>query len=413
MGQTYQQPLPFQTGSVIQANTPYQMSFTAQADGTVDQILLPHVTNHILRVTILQDLSDPQFVASGFLLVAPTDDGRNAATSQVTLFTQQPTLNAQQNYLMKVEVLDPAFQLDLCGTVKLAIAASNSPVEQQVGPSSECIARAAQPYQVNFIPLADGTLTQVTFSRVMDISVPRPQTLNVELSSGQDFSSDQVLARASVSGDFVPTGDPRGNPASLILNHPATLRQGSTYYLRLGTTGVALTLSGSTIANETDFDWNLPFRLDGYDGFNGIYRGDLNLQVYWDDNANKLARYESYLDQTDYIFIPTAHQYMQTTRLPERFPLTTAYYRQLLGCPADKNIIWCYRVAKPGMFNGQSRFLPGCHLSIHIRRLDRWSSTIRIAKNPSHSMIIQRCSSSARDPITTRPRYRLHWGVWI
>ena len=117
-----------------------------------------------------------------------------------------------------------------------------------------------------------------------------------------------------------------------------------------------MTFIGSAISNETDIDWNLPFRLDGYDGFNGIYRGDLNLQVYWDDDANKLARYESYLDQTDYIFIPTAHQYMQTTRLPERYPLTTAYYRQLLGCPADKDIIWCYRVAEPGMFKGNLGF---------------------------------------------------------
>ena len=47
---------------------------------------------------------------------------------------------------------------------------------------------------------------------------------------------------------------------------------------------------------------------------------------------------------------------MQTTRIPERYPLTTVYYRQLLGCPADKDIIWCYRVAEPGMFNGSLGF---------------------------------------------------------
>ncbi len=193
---------------------------------------------------------------------------------------------------------------------------------------------------------------------------PGSQTLHLVLSSGQDFSSDQVLASASATADFVPNADPRGNPVKLVLDHPATLQHGVTYYLRFDTTGTALTLNGSAIANETDYDWNLPFRVDGYDGFNGIYRGDLNLQVYWDDNANKLARFESYLDQTDYIFIPTAHQYMQTTRLPERYPLTTAYYRQLLGCPADKDIIWCYRVAEPGMFNGNLGFSPGCHFRI-------------------------------------------------
>ena len=79
-----------------------------------------------------------------------------------------------------------------------------------------------------------------------------------------------------------------------------------------------------------------PSAVDGYDAFGGIYRGDLNLQVYWDDNAEKLDRFVTTLDQTDYIFIPTNHQYAQITRLPERYPLTTLYYRELIGCPAGE-----------------------------------------------------------------------------
>jgi YYY domain-containing protein len=355
-GTSYQQPLPFQAGSVIQANAPYQLAFTTQVDGVLNQILLPHVTNHILRVTILQNLSDPQQVASGFLLVSPAIDGATKSASQILLFNQLPALDAQQNYVINVEVLDPAFQLDLCGPLLLSVAASNSPVEQTIDPSPQCIVSSGQPYQIQFTPQTNGTLTHITFSRVADVSASGSQTLHLVLSSGQDFSSDQVLASASAMADFVPAHDPRGNPFNLVLDHPATLKSGVTYYLRFDTTGAALTLIGSAIANETDYDWNLPFRLDGYDGFNGIYRGDLNLQVYWEDNANKLARYESFLDQTDYIFIPTAHQYMQTTRLPERYPLTSAYYRQLLGCPVDKNIIWCYRVAKPGVFKGNLGF---------------------------------------------------------
>ncbi len=355
-GTTYQQPLPFQTGSVIQANAPYQMAFSTQTGGTLDQILLPHVTNHILKVTILQSPSDSQQVATGFMLVAPNLGGRATPASQILLFSQPAVLSAQQNYLINVEVLDPAMQLDLCGPLQLTITASSSPVEQTIDPTPQCIAGAGQPYQARFTPQADGTLSDMAFGSVVDISRYGSQTLNMVLSSGQDFSPDQVLASASVTADIVPGADPRGNPVKLVLDHPATLRSGVTYYLRFDTNGTALTLNGSAIANETDYDWNLPFRLDGYDGFNGIYRGDLLLQVYWDDNANKLARYESYLNQTDYIFIPTAHQYMQTTRLPERYPLTTTYYRQLLGCPADKDIIWCYRVARPGMFKGSLGF---------------------------------------------------------
>jgi YYY domain-containing protein len=356
-GTTYQQPVPFQAGSVVQSTVPYQMAFTAQADGALDQILLPHVTNHILRVSFLQNPSAPQSLASGFMLVTPTLGGGVDPASQRLIFDQLPTLSSQVSYLIKVEVLDPGFQLDLCGPLQLSIAANDSPVSQSIAPSSQCIASDNQPYQTQFTPQADGPLTQMTFSRVVDVSPSGQQTLHMLVSAGQDFTPDQVLGTASVTTDFVPNyADPRGNPVNLVLDHPATLKHGVTYYLRFDTNGMGLTFIGSAISNETDIDWNLPFRLDGYDGFNGIYRGDLNLQVYWNDDANKLARYESYLGQTDYIFIPTAHQYMQTTRIPERYPLTSAYYRQLLGCPADKDIIWCYRVAEPGMFKGSLGF---------------------------------------------------------
>ena len=115
------------------------------------------------------------------------------------------------------------------------------------------------------------------------------------------------------------------------------------YFLKIETLGSGLVISGSYIANETDYDWGLPFRIDGYDAFGGIYRGDLILQVYWDDNADKLNRFVETLNAADYIIIPTNHQYAQITRLPERYPLTTLYYRELLGCPEGEDIIECYR----------------------------------------------------------------------
>jgi len=96
----------------------------------------------------------------------------------------------------------------------------------------------------------------MTFSRVVDVSTSGQQTLHFLVSSGQDFTPEQVLATASVTADFVPTNaDPRGNPVKLVLNHPATLRHGVTYYLRFDTTGMALTFIGSAISNETDIDW--------------------------------------------------------------------------------------------------------------------------------------------------------------
>ncbi len=42
-GSVYQQPLPFPTGGQIQNGTPYPLSFTANASGTLTEVYFPHV----------------------------------------------------------------------------------------------------------------------------------------------------------------------------------------------------------------------------------------------------------------------------------------------------------------------------------------------------------------------------------
>jgi YYY domain-containing protein len=217
-------------------------------------------------------------------------------------------------------------------------------------PADASIASGA-PYLTTFIAATDGALTEVLLPHVL-ATPASAQTLSVSL-LGQPDSAP--ILTASLTSEFRAADDPRGEPVTFKFNEPFLLIKGQTYFLRIETTG-ALKLTGAAIANETDYDWNLPFRVDGYDAFGGLYRGDLNLQVYWDDNADKVARFQNILDQTDYIFIPTNHQYGQITRIPERYPLTTLYYRELIGCPPGEDIIRCYRVAEPGAFKGRLGF---------------------------------------------------------
>ncbi len=212
------------------------------------------------------------------------------------------------------------------------------------------------PYQTVFTAQNDGALTDILFAHVADSAASGAQTLTLSLATAPDPLPEQILATATLTADFTPATDPRGEPVTLTFDQSVAVLTGQTYYLVLETTGGALTLTGATVINETDYDWTLPFRINGYDGFGGLYRGDLNLQIYLDDNADKLARFLYTLDEGDYILIPTNHQYGQTTRLPERYPLTTVYYRELIGCPPEKDIIWCYRVAEPGTFHGNLGF---------------------------------------------------------
>ena len=214
------------------------------------------------------------------------------------------------------------------------------------------------PYTTTFVPMKDGILTDISFGYVADLTGADARTLRLLVAHEANPSPEQILAQATKTADFTTntaSNDPRGIPLNLQLDAPLLVQQGEYFTLQIETDG-NLMVNGSAVINETSYDYGLPFRVDGFDAFAGMYRGDLVLEVYWDDNADKLTRLTSTLDQGDYIFIPTNHQYAQITRLPERYPLTTEYYRQLIGCPADKNIIACYHDAQAETVQGNLGF---------------------------------------------------------
>jgi YYY domain-containing protein len=222
----------------------------------------------------------------------------------------------------------------------------------------------AAPYDVQFAAFASGKLTEIFIDHALNVGNPGTQTLSISVAGASGMFADQALANASLTSDFgvAPasaqsgvTADPRGQAYTFKLDKPVALEKDQIYFLRFTTDG-SLSMVGSAPVEETSWDDGLPLRMDGYDAFGGMYQGDLNLEMYWDDNADKLNRFETNLDAGDYVFISSNRQWATTTRVPERYPLTTAYYRDLIGCPADKDVIWCYNTATPGMFTGKLGF---------------------------------------------------------
>ena len=214
---------------------------------------------------------------------------------------------------------------------------------------------AGFPYDTTFITQKDGLIESIKLGYAAN-TLASPSTVNLILSDVPDPTPDQALTTATLTADFLPGRDMRGSEVTLTFDTPVLVTKGQQYYLRFALDQGRLVIRGSAVVNETDYDYGLPFRIDGYDAFGGIYRGDLNLQVYWDDDEIKRNRFVTTLDEADYIFIPTNHQYAQITRLPERYPLTTMYYRELMGCPIGADIIACYHEAKPGDYQGRLGF---------------------------------------------------------
>ncbi|GAB1472232.1 hypothetical protein MASR2M66_31100 [Chloroflexota bacterium] len=238
--------------------------------------------------------------------------------------------------------------------VNLAIETDTGKYNQPVSVLADFPIMAGAPYAVSFVPKEDGALTEITIAHARDdAGIAAPINLTLYSASQPDL----VLARASTMLDSTPTADSRGVPMTFNFDKVIPLSKDQSYTLTIETLGQTLFIEGSAVVNETDYDWGLPFRIDNYDPYGGLYSNDdLVLQVYWGEDENKVERFVNILSKGDYIVIPTNHQYAQITRLPERYPLTTLYYRELIGCPAEQEIIECYRLAQPGMYKGDLGF---------------------------------------------------------
>ncbi|MBV5331446.1 hypothetical protein JZU69_03415, partial [bacterium] len=238
------------------------------------------------------------------------------------------------------------------GPVNLRIETVDSGMYNQPLPvAAGTLIQPGMPYTLAFVPKYSGQISEVVLGHAMDSA--SPSTIVLSLYSA--LAPDIPLAHSAEVVNF-NSADARGPSVEFSFDQPIPVFENQLYYLRIETLGSGLTLSGSALANETNYDWGLPFRIDNYDAYGGIYPGDLTLQVYWDDNIEKLNRFVQILSASDYIIIPTNHQYAQITRIPERYPLTTYYYRELLGCPAGADIIQCYETAQPGQYKGRLGF---------------------------------------------------------
>ena len=202
-----------------------------------------------------------------------------------------------------------------------------------------------------FVAAENGSLSEVLLpSARIPGGGPSTGTLAIEITDLNAGRSVQASGAPALSGEE--------NTVRLAFSDELTLEEGSTYNLeiRVGQGLPSVSFRGAAIANESSWDDGLPLRMEGYDPFGGIYQGGLNFEMYWDDNQEKLDRFLSTLNQADYVMITSSRQWASTTRLPERYPLTTEYYRLLMGCPVELSVEFCYNRAQPGTYQGQLGF---------------------------------------------------------
>lgn len=352
------QILPVAYAARLDPEHPFQASFQPKTAGLLDEIYLPRVHDEAafprpvtIRARMFSSDSPVEPIAAAELSTTLTPDENGRGRPYTLALDRQVGLDPAKSYVLRLEVDGPPSK-PFTGRVAAALYPPDPnealfPVIQELEALDPALQSRSQ-LRFHLTPTIDGRLSLIRIESGADPEHPGgPEPLSITIESTIEN------AEVSLSALTYEEIDPQGWMV-FSLQEPPQLNRGETYRVAVDIlpVGTSIAIGGVPIANEGDWDDGLPLRMDGYDGYAGIYPPELNFNMYWDDNPEKLERFVRILDEAEYIAISSNRQWGSLPRLPERFPMTTLYYRALLGCPDGLSVEHCYRVAEPGTFQG-------------------------------------------------------------
>ena len=349
----------------LSINHPLTIKFVTDTSGLLEAVSFDHVVdqfNHAEEKTILLSISENENGSSVLALQRYTDliqmgeDPRGNAL--LVKFEKPLSLQKGVSYYLHILNENDQIPLKLAGNISLTFANADAYIAQPIFSSAEMVDKNVM--VLPFRPAFSAQMERVELFRAIDWSGSEG-IKELSISIADSIGPDKELAQAVIRAEFTNRIDFRGSDYSAYFDKPINLEAGRSYLLKLKlvNSNNEIAFFGSKLANETSWDDALPLPMHGYNPFDsqsGIYQSDLNFEMYWDDNPQKLERFFSILSQADYVYMSSNRQWGSITQIPEKYPLSNKYYRDLIGCPEDKDIQWCYRVAEPGMFTGKLGF---------------------------------------------------------
>ena len=359
----FSQPLPYEHFSILEPGKSLEFSFITEIDGVINQLTIDHIVSPVIS-DVYQDLSiklvkipTNEVVYSGIINNSFQRNEDSRGNKFDIVFDDAIETQKGDEFLVTLELLNGDSGLKFSGYLSVSIETGEVNYQQPVFEFVK-ILDSSSAFQASFRPFRDGSLTNVKLFRLKDLN----NTFGKAIISAEliEDETGEVLGTWKEPYKDKERSDFRGSDFDITINNPVPLSAGKNYSLSIQilAEGKTFALNGSKSSKETDWDDALPLYMHGLNPFDlneGIYPSELNFQMYWDDNQEKFERFINYLSRTDYIIFSSNRQWGSTTQIPERYPLTTLFYKELIGCQTD-DVQWCYKVAKPGMFSGSLGF---------------------------------------------------------
>ncbi|HBG59743.1 MAG TPA: hypothetical protein DDW97_03095, partial [Anaerolineaceae bacterium] len=359
---------PYRSGDYLGGVQAYPFFFEAELTGELTNFSIPTYgqisgSELLNRFTISIVPADGLRLPLDLPILADGTACKLNSSSTASLGFRFPTailLEEGEKYLIMLRQSDAQAQVFLSGVPQVTLKDKEGKIFTQMLPKIVETITPTHSYTMDVSVLEPGVISAVEMPYVLDLSNSlEEKTLRVTLTPSAE--SDLTPMIGTAQGTFTDLGDGKGTALHIELDQPLhiTTPQLVRFDLELIAGDGQIAVASVAPVHESSWDDALPVAKAGYVPYSdagGIFRGDLNLELYWPDDTSKLERFISILQQGDYIFISSNRQWGTTTRVPERYPLTTQYYRSLLGCPDEMDVVTCYNIAEPGMFAGDLGF---------------------------------------------------------
>jgi YYY domain-containing protein len=190
------------------------------------------------------------------------------------------------------------------------------------------------PYQPDVVLSRDGGPLHLRFKASEDVRVTGVTLTRVEGDGMGGLRSVKVTFAEGYAATATSIAADDNRALSFSLSAPVDVQAGESPVLMVSLEeGPPLRLRSSILANE-HWDDPLPLRMEGKDPFWNWYRGlssspSTQMNNYDADTLEKRRNLLNWLDEADYIVLSSNRLYASIPRLPDRYPLTTEYYRLL------------------------------------------------------------------------------------
>lgn len=363
--QMINQPYALYAGMNLEPGRAVTLAFRPSATGELTQVLLSNVVDAQPAVD-----AQNQRLSRSILVSIFTGDGQQVGYGQYsgviaddqvrTIVLDDPVAVVEgEPYRIRFECPDEGASLIVYGQASLTIETPQRPVTQYLPDLLQTI-RTDREYLLSATRFSEnGTIQEIELYRVVDLEdQPGEKTLEISLLAPGEVTP---LATAYLTSEFRAGQDARGESYLVQFDNPVLVNVEKVYaiQIKLVSGNGAIAIYSSKPVIETSWDMTVPFdmgRGNAFDSYAGIYRTDLNFEMYWDDNVDKRERILSMLDRADVIFSSTNRVWGTVPRVPERYPVSTEFYRLLLGCPEDQSVVKCYNLAEVGTYAGQLGF---------------------------------------------------------